>query len=141
MSDKYTHLILHTDGGSRNNPGAAGIGIVIHTSQGEKIYSEGMYIGTKTNNEAEYTALLRGVSKICELYPDCSTLEIFADSELMVRQLLGIYKIREPGLKIIADQIKHELSRFNSFTITHILRKFNKDADALVNQALDRAGF
>jgi len=130
-------LIVYTDGGSRNNPGKAGIGFVIYNSANETLAEAGQYIGIKTNNEAEYTALLTALTHIKQNFPDCLQLHIFTDSELMARQLTGIYKIKEPNLKILAQQILSLLSTIPQYDINHVLRAKNKVADALYNKALD----
>jgi ribonuclease HI len=136
-NERYTDLIVYTDGGSRNNPGNAGIGFVIKANEATVLYEGSQYIGIKTNNEAEYTAMLTALTVVKEKYPECENVSLFSDSELMVRQLTGIYKIKEPGLKIIAEQIKSLLHTFASYKFTHVLRAYNKLADGLVNKALD----
>ncbi len=136
-SNTDKELTLNTDGGSRNNPGHAGIGFVIATASGEVIEKQKKYIGIATNNEAEYQAMLSGVQHIVNFYPNCDRLSIFADSELMIKQLRGEYKIREPHLKAFADSIKESLGKLKGYTLTHVLRSKNKLADKLVNEALD----
>lgn len=130
-------LILHTDGGSRNNPGNAAIGFVISSETAEVLVKEKRYIGIATNNEAEYQALLSGVQYIRNFYPNCSEVTIYADSELMIKQLRREYKIREPHLKQLADAIFEFLHQFKEYKLVHILREKNKLADKLVNEALD----
>jgi len=136
----HTKLTLHTDGGSRNNPGHAGIGFVIADSVGKNLAKEGKYIGIATNNEAEYQALLLGLQYIRNFFSDCKSIEVFTDSELMQKQLTKVYKIREDHLKQFAVTIWDLLSQFKTWKITHILREKNKVADQLVNDALDSTG-
>lgn len=136
-SNTQKELVLNTDGGSRNNPGDAGIGYVISDVEGNVVEMQKKYIGIATNNEAEYQALLSGVQHITNFYPSCEKLTIYADSELMVKQLRGEYKIREQHLRVFADAILESLKTLKSHKIIHILREKNKLADKLVNQALD----
>lgn len=140
ISNKGVELVLNTDGGSRNNPGNAAIGFVISDTTGNVLETQKKYIGIATNNEAEYQALLSGVQHIANFYPDCHALTIYADSELMVKQIRGEYKIRESHLKVFADAIHQTLKSFKSYKIIHILRAKNKLADKLVNEALDERG-
>ncbi len=134
--------IIHTDGGSRGNPGPAAIGVVIDEKKenGEvvniKEYNE--YIGENTNNRAEYMAILWALNY-------CKTngfkeIECFLDSQLVVRQLNGDYKIKDNGLKKIAEMIHEMCKSFDKISFTHVLREFNKEADRLVNEALDASG-
>lgn len=137
MNQHYTKLRLNTDGGSRNNPGHAAIGFVIATLEGETLAAEKKYIGVATNNEAEYQAMLSGITHIRNFFPYCTEVEIYSDSELMVKQLLGEYKIREPHLKRFAEAIQKLLQEFSVANLHHVLRANNKAADKLVNAALD----
>jgi ribonuclease HI len=139
-STSHTTLTLHTDGGSRNNPGHAGIGFVVTDVTGEVIAREGKYIGIATNNEAEYQALISGLRHIRNFFPKCTAVHVFTDSELMAKQLTRIYKIKEAHLKQLATAIWASLEEFTSWKITHILREKNKLADQLVNDALDNSG-
>lgn len=123
---------LFTDGGSRGNPGHAGIGAIIKAN---KDYTYNAYIGKTTNNVAEYKALILGLEKALE--NDFLELEIFCDSELLVKQVLGIYRVKQEHLIPLFKKIKELLARFNSFAISHIRREKNKEADSLVNLALD----
>lgn len=128
-------LVINTDGGSRGNPGPAGIGVVIKSETGETIYSHGGYIGVNTNNVAEYSALIKALEESINL--GGTDLKINMDSELIVKQMQGAYKIKEPTLQELAQQVFKLLNHFNSYTFTHVRREFNKEADAMVNQALD----
>ncbi len=135
---KYKKLIINTDGGSRNNPGPAGIGIVIYDELGNIIEEHKEYIGKATNNVAEYTALVIAIKRAQKFEPE--EIECRLDSELVVKQLTGVYKVKEPGMKELFNQIK-DLIFFKNITFSHIRREFNKEADKLVNEALDEAGF
>ncbi|MCC7304231.1 ribonuclease HI family protein [bacterium] len=139
-SNTDTELVLNTDGGSRNNPGNAAIGFVILNTDGDVIETQKKYIGIATNNEAEYQALLSGLQYISNFYLNCKFLTIYADSELMVKQLRGEYKIREQHLKVFAESIHTMLKKFSEYKIIHVLRDKNKLADKLVNEALDELG-
>lgn len=120
------------DGGARGNPGPAGIGAII---DGPKPVEISTYIGETTNNVAEYSALI-AVAK-SGLEKGYSSLDIFADSELMVRQIKGIYKVKDAKLKTLYLEAQKYLQQFKTFTITHIPRAQNARADKLVNEAID----
>jgi ribonuclease HI len=126
---------LFTDGGARGNPGPAGIGGVLYNMADEKVDSFSEYIGEGTNNQAEYKALLIGIQlaqkhKIAEL--DC-----FLDSELVVKQLNKEYKVKDAELAKIFVKIWNLVQEFEQMTFAHVRREHNKEADALVNKALD----
>jgi len=129
-------LIINTDGGARGNPGPAGIGVVIKTEAGEIIYRHGGYIGEATNNVVEYKALLKAVEEAYNL--GATELRINMDSELIVRQMTGRYKIKEPTLLGLAGEVRLVLKKFEKYSFSHVRREFNKEADALVNEAIDR---
>ncbi len=131
-------LIINTDGGARNNPGPAGIGVVFSTPNGEIIYEHGEYIGTATNNIAEYTALVKALEKAKDFVAD--EIECRLDSELVVKQLNGEYKVKDPGMKELYGKVK-ELIFFKPVKFVHVRREFNKEADKLYNDALDKAGY
>lgn len=129
-------LKVFTDGGSRGNPGEAGIWVYITDEQGweEKRYK---YLGIKTNNEAEYTAALLGVKRCIEL--GATEIELYADSDLVIKQLSGIRKIKKDELKILHSEIKQLISECNiQIRYTWIPREQNKEADRLSNVAMDR---
>lgn len=128
-------LVINTDGGSRGNPGPSGIGLVIKDDKGELLYSHGGYIGETTNNVAEYSALIKALEEAANL--GGTTLRIQMDSELIVKQMQGTYKIKQPVLQELAAKVIQLLKKFDSYTFVHVRREFNKEADALVNQALD----
>jgi ribonuclease HI len=128
-------MVLYTDGASRGNPGQSAIGIVIADPSGKIIYELGETIGNATNNEAEYRALLRGLT--CARHFGAE-IEIRTDSELLARQLKGSYKIRAENLKPLFAEAQRALKRFKHVTIAIIPRALNRRADALANQALDK---
>ncbi|PJA15417.1 ribonuclease H [Candidatus Dojkabacteria bacterium CG_4_9_14_3_um_filter_150_Dojkabacteria_WS6_41_13] len=135
---KFQKLQVFTDGGSRNNPGNAGIGFVLMTPEGVIIDQMGKYIGIATNNEAEYQALLTALQHIKNFHSSCKELTIYSDSELMVKQLLRVYKIKEPHLRKFAEVIWELLDTIADWQIKHVLRDKNQLADQLVNEALDK---
>lgn len=128
-------LIINTDGGARGNPGPAGIGVVIRNEAGEVVFEHGSYIGDTTNNVAEYTALIKAMETARDLA--ATDLLVRMDSELIVKQMQGHYKIKEPTLQGLAAQVLKLRNNFSSVIFTHIPREQNKDADKMVNQALD----
>lgn len=135
MSQTSKVLVINTDGGSRGNPGPAGIGVVIKDATGKVVFEHGGYIGEATNNVAEYKALIKAVETARDL--GAGEVKINMDSELIVRQMLGQYKIKQPDLQKLAGEVLIVLKSFSKFSFTHVRREFNKEADALVNQALD----
>ena len=136
-------IIIHTDGGARGNPGPAGIGAVIQR-EGEEVLKEiSEYIGEQTNNYAEYEALIRALEECKKIFgaklKDIE-VEVVMDSELVVRQLSGIYKVKEPTLKEkFAEVAKMRLQEIPNITFRHIRREENAHADKLVNEAIDKA--
>jgi ribonuclease HI len=130
-------IVMFSDGGSRNNPGPSAVGIYIETL--DKKYGE--YIGIKTNNEAEYMALIFGLKKLKQLLGKAaksSVIECYLDSELAVKQLNHVYKLKEKHIQEFFIEIWNLMLDFRTVTFTHILREKNKIADAMVNEALDR---
>ncbi len=130
-------LTVNVDGGARGNPGPAAIGVVIRDPEGEVIQDLGETIGEATNNVAEYKALIRGIEMAKELGAD--ELDLRGDSELVVKQMLGQYKVKHPDMKPLHAAAKEALDGIKDWSITHIRREQNAEADALVNQALDAA--
>jgi len=128
-------LQLFTDGASRGNPGEAGAGITILDDQGHEIVGSGKYLGQCTNNEAEYRALLLGLVKCADF--GTGRLKVHLDSELIVKQIRGEYKVKHPNLKPLFEQAKKRLSGFASFSVTHVRREKNSRADELANRAID----
>jgi ribonuclease HI len=137
MANKF--LVINTDGGARGNPGPSGIGLVIKDENGDLVYSYGGYIGETTNNVAEYSALIKALEEANNL--GGKILRIQMDSELIVKQMQGIYKIKQPVLQELAAKVIALLKNFESYSFVHVRREFNKEADALVNQALDTHQF
>lgn len=129
-----TPLTIYTDGGARGNPGPAGIGVVI-ADAGKTLEEFGAYIGEKTNNQAEYAALLAGLDR-ARRHTD-TELNCILDSELVVKQMQGEYKVKSPELKKLVHQAHGLEKNFKTVTYAHTLREGNKRADQLVNQALD----
>lgn len=127
---------LFTDGGSRGNPGPAAAGYYIEFEDGRNA-SGGKYLGTQTNNQAEYQALILGLKTCLSL--EITQISVKMDSELIVKQLTGKYRVKESTLKPLFSQILALTNKFKSFNIVHIPRAENECADALVNQVLDRA--
>lgn len=124
---------IYTDGGSRGNPGPSAIGYVIQTQPPVK---EGLFIGVQTNNYAEYQALIHALKKASQLKID--QVKIKMDSELIVKQLLGQYKVKHENMKPLHAEVKKLLEQFKLWTIEHVRREQNTEADELVNIALDQ---
>jgi len=129
-------LILQFDGGSRGNPGPAGIGVTITTDTGQRLYELGEFLGHCTSNVAEYNALLRGLAAAIKLR--ASKLLIRADSELVVRQLNGIYKVKSPDLKPLYERAQNLIRQLPDVKVSHVYRESNSRADALANEAMDK---
>ncbi|MFP5224073.1 MAG: ribonuclease HI family protein [Actinomycetota bacterium] len=128
-------VIINTDGGSRGNPGPAAIGGVITDDAGGELVTVSETIGITTNNVAEYTAVIRTLEAALDLGATEVTLR--ADSELLIRQLEGRYKVKAAHLRPLVDEIKELLARFDRVELEHVRRGSNTRADELVNQALD----
>lgn len=127
-------LIIHTDGCSKNNPGPAAIGAVLKNEKSGIVAAISQAIGNATNNEAEYQAVIIALKKALELGAD--EIELRSDSELMVNQLCGRYKIKSTGLRPLYLQAAELLGRFKKVTITCIPRELNMEADRLANEGL-----
>lgn len=128
-------LVVNVDGGSRGNPGPAAIGIVIRNADGEVIADAAEPIGTATNNVAEYRALIRGIELAAE--HGATELSLRGDSELVVKQVRGEYRVKDVNLKPLHADARSKLSSFSKWSFDHVRREENAEADALVNQALD----
>jgi ribonuclease HI len=128
-------LTVNVDGGARGNPGPAAIGVVVRNDDGAVVEQVGETIGQATNNVAEYRALLRGIELAAAHGAD--EVELIGDSELIVRQIEGRYKVKHADMKELHAQAKKMLAGFDSWSIRHVKRAQNADADKLVNQALD----
>jgi ribonuclease HI len=127
-------IVAYCDGGCRGNPGESAIGVVFLYENGVR-YDYCESIGVTTNNVAEYRALLFAVTHA--VISKADILHVYSDSELMVKQVKGLYTVRSPELKKIYDQIIMQLPHLQEFRIQHIRREFNTEADALVNECLD----
>lgn len=130
------YLVAHIDGGARGNPGPAGFGAVLYDESGKTVAELSEYLGKQTNNYAEYSGLLAALTYALEHGP--KALKVFSDSELMVKQIKGQYKVNNLALKELHGKARGLIGRLDSFAITHVLREKNKDADRLANQAMDR---
>lgn len=128
-------LRLFTDGASRGNPGDAGAGIVIEDDQGMRLRGLHRWLGRKTNNEAEYLALIDGLKAVQPWKPD--RLEVYMDSRLVVEQMRGQYRIKKPELQELAREAKALLDSFGETELVHVEREKNRGADHLANMAID----
>jgi len=130
-------LRVYVDGGSRGNPGPAAIAAVVRDADGGVLDERGELIGAATNNVAEYRAMLLGIARAAEL--GASEVELVGDSELVVRQIKGEYKVKDAALKELHAQVGDALRQFEAWSIRHVRREQNEEADLLVNQTLDAA--
>jgi ribonuclease HI len=130
-----SRVIVNVDGGARGNPGPAAIGVVVRDDGGAVLEEVGEKIGEATNNVAEYRALLKGIELAAA--HGAGDLELIGDSELVVRQVEGRYKVKNAGMKELHAEVKKALAGFESWSIRHVRRAENADADRLVNEALD----
>lgn len=130
-----TYAKIFVDGASRGNPGQASIGVSIQDETGREIGKIAQRIGTKTNNVAEYAALLAGIRFAAER--KCPRVAVYSDSQLMVRQITGQYKVKDATLKAMWDEAKAVIRGFAAFEIHHVPREQNRRADELANLALD----
>jgi len=128
--------IAHVDGGARGNPGPAGYGVAIQDVSGHTVAELSEYLGHRTNNYAEYQGLLAALRYAVE--NEIKAFKVISDSELMVRQMKGIYKVRNPDLRKLYDEAQQLVRRLEYFEIRHALREHNKIADRLANEAMDR---
>jgi ribonuclease HI len=129
--------ILHTDGGARGNPGPAGIGVLLEDADGNVLGEIARGIGETTNNVAEYTALIEGLE--LALDRGVTEVEVFLDSQLVVSQVKGEWKIKNDTLRRLAVRAQSLLRRFESRSLTHVRREQNAAADKLANQGMDAA--
>jgi len=128
-------LVVNVDGGARGNPGPAAIGAVVRDEDGVVLEEFGEPIGRATNNVAEYRALLKGIELAAA--HGATELELIGDSELIVRQVEGRYKVKDATLRELHAEVKRALAPFSSWSISHVRRERNAEADRLVNQVLD----
>lgn len=132
----YPQIIINTDGGARGNPGPAAIGVIAKTPDGAILFELSEYIGSQTNNVAEYTAVIHALNHLRQHQFQAGKISFILDSELIVRQILGQYRVKEPNLQKLHSEVKKLLAGIN-FTFISVPRSQNKMADQLVNQALD----
>jgi ribonuclease HI len=130
------NLIIHIDGGSRGNPGPAAAGVVIQTDDGVTVHEAGYFLGRMTNNVAEYSGLLRALELAVE--HKAQRVRVYSDSQLMVRQITGEYRVKSEDLKPLFEKAQELLLQLPAWEIQHVRREKNKRADELVNLALDR---
>jgi formyltetrahydrofolate-dependent phosphoribosylglycinamide formyltransferase len=133
--DKSGKITIYTDGASRGNPGPAAAGYILSDSEGNTILAKGDFLGEKTNNFAEYTGIIKALESAQNL--KARNIEIFSDSELLVKQLTGKYRVKSENLKPLFNQVTALLESFENWKIKHVRREKNKKADELANRCLD----
>ena len=136
LESRENSASLYCDGASRGNPGPSGAGVVLLDQNDDQILQLSCFLDSATNNEAEYQALIRGLEAAGEL--GLISLRIFSDSELVVKQLKGEYKVKNPRLQNLYDQAMSSLKQFDDYAIFHVSRELNQQADRLANDAIDR---
>ena len=129
-------MVAHVDGGSRGNPGPAGYGAYITDGEGRRLAELSDFLGVQTNNFAEYSGLVAALEYAVE--HGYGTVKVVSDSELLVKQMKGQYKVRSEALLAIYGEAKALVRKLDRFEIRHVLRHLNKDADRLANEAMDR---
>lgn len=136
------HFSIHADGGARGNPGPAGAGAMIRDALGNSVASVSKFLGHRTNNFAEYEAIILAFERLADIVPtgkrSGTTVTVKMDSELVVKQMRGEYKVRHPILKEQQARLACAIAGFGGVSFTHVPREENKDADALANEAMDR---
>jgi ribonuclease HI len=130
------YLVAHSDGGARGNPGPAGYGVVIQDEAGRKVAALSEYLGHQTNNFAEYQGLIAALEYALQHGP--KALKLISDSELLVRQIKGIYKVKNPTLQDLHSRAKELIAQLDWFSIGHAMREDNQEADQLANEAMDK---
>ena len=130
------YLIAHSDGGARGNPGPAGYGVVIKDETGKKVAALSEYLGHQTNNFAEYQGLIAALEYAIQHGP--KALKLISDSELLVRQIKGIYKVKNAVLQDLHGRAKELIAQMDWFSIGHAFREQNQEADRLANDAMDK---
>ena len=128
---------MHIDGGARGNPGPAGAGVVIKDDSGRRLHEVGYFLGRHTNNAAEYQALILGLKRAVRLADP--VVLVYSDSELLVHQITGRYRVKSPNLISYVEQAQSLLLKFENWSIHHVRREQNHRADQLANIAMDRA--
>jgi ribonuclease HI len=137
MAGAHERVVVHVDGGSRGNPGPAGVGAVVTSPEGETLAEEGRYIGEETNNVAEYRAVQLGLELARSL--GAREVEVVNDSQLVARQIGGEYKVKHKGLIPLFTETMAMLREFDRWAVRDVRREHNVRADELVNEALDEA--
>src|SRR5437588_12074294 len=130
------YLVAHSDGGARGNPGPAGYGVVVQDESGRKVAALSEYLGHQTNNFAEYQGLIAALEYAIKHGP--KALKLISDSELLVRQIKGIYEVKNATLQDLHGRAKELIAQLDWFSIGHALREHNRDADRLANEALEK---
>lgn len=128
-------LRLFTDGAARGNPGPAGLGVVLEDDEGMRLWGGHRYLGTATNNQAEYMALIEGLQEATRWKP--GRLEVYLDSQLVVEQLAGRYRVKNSDLRPLHARAQQLLQGFGQAAVMHVPREKNRGADALANRAID----
>jgi ribonuclease HI len=135
---RQKRLIVETDGASRGNPGLAGLGVIIRDDAGKRVETIGKFLGVTTNNQAEYHALIEGLEAAAKYGPE--TVTVRSDSELMVKQMNGQYRVRNPQLLPLYSRAAELAGAIPEITFEHVLRHLNKGADEIANMAIDSRG-
>jgi len=130
------YLVAYSDGGARGNPGPAGYGVVIRDESGRKVAALSEYLGHQTNNFAEYQGLIAALEYALQHSP--KALKLISDSELLVRQIKGIYKVKNATLQELHGRAKELIAQLDWFSIGHAMREHNQEADRLANEAMDK---
>ena len=138
MKAARSHAVLYCDGASSGNPGHAGIGAFLEVTSSDEQYRISEYIGIATNNVAEYTALIKGLEKALSL--GIKRLDVFLDSELIVRQLNGVYKVKNKNLLPLFAKSKNYLDEFDLVNVSHVRRELNQEADNLARKGAQKRG-
>lgn len=128
-------VTIHIDGGSRGNPGPAAAGVVITDAEGNTVFEGGLFIGKATNNVAEYSGLVAALKAAAKL--GAKEIDLFSDSELLVKQMLGEYRVKNAGLRPFYQEACSLVNQFDRVDISHVRREQNTQADALANMAMD----
>jgi ribonuclease HI len=136
LFDSGDEIVAYCDGGSRGNPGPAGFGVYIQDSAGKAVAELSEFLGTHTNNFAEYSALLAALE--FAINHGHKSLRVVSDSELMVKQMKGQYRVNSPELRPLYEEARRRVPKLDRFQIQHVLREKNRHADRLANVAMDR---
>jgi ribonuclease HI len=131
-----SYLVAYSDGGARGNPGPAAYGVLIKDQSGQKVAALSQYLGHQTNNFAEYQGLIAALEYALEHGP--KAIRVISDSELLVRQIKGIYKVKNTTLQELHGRAKELIAQLDWFSVQHVLRESNREADGLANAAMDK---